>query len=229
MYYYFDPLYLYLVLPTFLFAVFAQIRVSSVFKKYSKQYTTSGMTGAEAAMAVLNQAGINGIFIQRTSGSLTDHFDPKNNTIFLSDNVHDSATVAAIGVAAHEAGHAIQYAENYFPIKIRTAIIPVTKIGSYLAVPIIILGFFLEMAGLVNFGILLFGSIVLFQLVTLPVEFDASKRAILALTNSNRVHPDEIPGAKKVLSAAALTYVAALAASIAQLLRFIVLANRRRR
>ena len=228
MYRSFDPLYLYLVLPTFLLTLIMQFNVKSAFNKYSKQYVTSGLTGAAAAAEVLRQAGVNGVNIMTTSGSLTDHFDPRNNTIYLSQTVYGAATVAAVGVAAHEAGHAVQYADDYFPIKIRTAILPVTNIGSRLALPVIILGFILEMGGLINIGILLFGAVVLFQLITLPVEFNASKRAVAALAQSGQLRPEELPGSKKVLNAAALTYVAALAASTAQLLRFILLSRRRR-
>lgn len=227
-YSYFDPLYVYLVLPTFLLTLIMQFNVKSVFSKYSKQYVTSGMTGAAAAAEILRQAGVSGVSIATTSGSLTDHYDPRNNTIYLSQTVYGAATVAAVGVAAHEAGHAVQYADNYFPIKIRSAILPITSIGSKLALPVIFLGFILEMGGLINAGILLFGTVVLFQLVTLPVEFNASKRAVSALAQSGQIRSEELPGSKKVLNAAALTYVAALAASTAQLLRFILLSRRRR-
>ena len=225
----FDPLYLFLVLPTMIFAMWAQFRVTSSFKKYSAQRTRNGITGAQAAQEVLRQAGVSGVQIERIRGNLTDHFDPRTNVIRLSENVCDTASVAAVGVAAHEAGHAIQYANAYFPMKLRAAIIPITNIGSKLSMPLILLGMIFSMTGLINIGIILFGIVVLFQLITLPVEFNASRRAVKILSNSGALYREEIPASKKVLSAAALTYVGALAVSLAQIVRLISMSQRRRR
>jgi len=224
----FDPLYVYLVLPAILFAMLAQFMVSGSFKKYSKQLTSKRITGAEAAREVLRYAGVSDVRIERVRGNLTDHFDPRSNVIRLSDSVFDAPTVAAVGVAAHEAGHAIQYAVSYAPIKIRMAILPVTSIGSKLAMPLAIFGFAFELTGLINLAILLFGAVVVFQLITLPVEFNASGRAVEALRDTKLLTFEELPGSKKVLTAAALTYVGALAVSLMQLLRFVLLARRRR-
>ena len=224
----FDYLYLILVLPALLFSMWAQYKVTSSFGKYSKQRTKNGMTGADAAREVLQRAGVSGVKIERISGNLTDHFDPRENVIRLSDSVHDVPSVAAVGVAAHEAGHAIQYAEHYSPMKVRALIIPVTNLGSKLSIPLIIIGFLFEFSGLINLGILLFGTIVMFQLITLPVEFNASRRAVNILSDSRLLTADEVPASKQVLTAAALTYVGALAVSLAQLLRFILIAARRR-
>ena len=224
----FDELYIFLVLPTIIFAMWAQFRVTSSFKKYSKQRSARGLTGADAAQAVLNDAGVSGVRIERVQGNLTDHFDPRANVIRLSEGVFDSPSIAAVGVAAHEAGHAIQYANAYFPMKIRSAIIPVTNIGSKLSIPLVLIGLMLDMTGLINVGILLFGAVVLFQLITLPVEFNASRRAISILDKSGVLTREEIPASRKVLTAAALTYVGALAVSLAQLLRFMTIAGRRR-
>ncbi|MDR0949208.1 MAG: zinc metallopeptidase [Lachnospiraceae bacterium] len=223
----FDFLYLILVLPAFLFCIWAQTRVSGSFKKYSAVRTANGLTGAQAAMAVLKQNGITNVSIEQIGGTLTDHFDPRSNVIRLSSAVCNSASVAAVGVAAHEAGHAVQYAIGYAPMKVRTAIIPITNIGSKLSVPLVILGIILGLTGLINIGILLFGVVAIFQLVTLPVEFNASRRAIVTLKSSGLLSESEIPGVKKILSAAALTYVGALALSLAQLIRFIAISRRR--
>ena len=225
----FDELYLILVLPALLFSMWAQHQVTSTFNRFSSQRTINGLTGAAAAREVLRRAGVTGVSIERVKGNLTDHYDPRTNVIRLSDSVHDTASVAAVGVAAHEAGHALQYAAKYTPIKLRAAIIPITNIGSKLAIPLVIVGLLFEMTGLINIGILLFSAVVIFQLITLPVEFNASRRAIKTLEASNMLSINEIPGAKKVLSAAALTYVGALVVSVAQLIRFIAIAGRRRR
>ena len=223
----FDIMYVVLVIPAFIFSLWAQYKVTSTFKKYSSQTTRNGLTGANAAQEVLRQAGVQNVQIVRVSGDLTDHFDPRTNTISLSGNVCDVPSVAAVGVAAHEAGHAVQYANSYGPMKFRAAIIPITNIGSKISVPLIILGIILGFTGLINIGILLFGLLVVFQLVTLPVEFNASNRAIAALGQSGALTKDELPAARKVLTAAGLTYVGALAVSLAQLLRFITIAGRR--
>jgi len=224
----FDSLYLILVLPAIVFSMWAQFKVKSSFKKYSNQRTSNGLTGAGAAQAVLDNAGVNGVRIERIQGSLTDHFDPRDNVIRLSDDVYGTPSVAAVGVAAHEAGHAIQYAHSYFPMKIRSAIIPMTNVGSKLSMPLILIGLFLNMTGLINVGIILFGAVVLFQLVTLPVECNASRRAISILDKSGILVKEEVPASRKVLTAAALTYVGALAVSLAQLIRLIAIAGRRR-
>lgn len=227
-YYGFDYYYLILVLPAILISLFAQIKVKSSFSKYSKVATR--FSGAEAAERLLHSRGINNVRIERVSGNLTDHFDPKTNVIRLSDSVYDARTIAAVGVACHEAGHAVQYAEHYLPIKIRNLIVPITQFGSYLSWPLLLIGLIFNYSYLVDIGILLFGLVVLFQLITLPVEFNASRRALKALTEYGIVYDeDEKRGAKNVLSAAALTYVAALLVSLAQFLRLILLTQGRRR
>ncbi|MCL2224228.1 MAG: zinc metallopeptidase [Defluviitaleaceae bacterium] len=223
----FDPLFFVLVLPALGFTLWAQFKVKSTFEKFSKTRTEKGITGAQAAAEILRAEGIHDVRIERVSGHLSDHFDPRGNVIRLSDSVHDAATVAAVGVAAHEAGHAIQYAQGYAPIKIRAAIIPVTSFGSKLAMPLIFIGMIMGAFGLINIGIILFGTVVVFQFVTLPVEFNASSRALAALSGNAMLSPAEITGSRKVLTAAALTYVAALAMSLAQLIRFIAMARRR--
>lgn len=238
----FDPLFLALVLPALALTIIAQIMVKSRFNKYSKVRTQNGLTGAQAAAQILQEAGVTGVRIEQTPGHLSDHFDPRGNVIRLSEGVYNAATVAAVGVAAHEAGHAVQYARGYFPMKIRAAIIPVTNFGSKLAMPLIFIGFILsasaagaEAAGspgigimLINIGILLFSTVVLFQIITLPVEFNASRRALVAINKNAMLTPQERAGSRKVLTAAAMTYVAALALSVAQLLRFLAMARGRR-
>jgi Zn-dependent membrane protease YugP len=235
-YYGFDWTYIYIILPCLLISLLTSARVNSTFRKYSQQICRRGLTGAQAAQRVLSANGVSGVRIEKISGNLTDHFDPRTNVIRLSDSVYDSASTAAVGVACHEAGHAVQYAQSYFPIKLRAAIIPLTNIGSKLAMPLIIIGIFLSAFGAVYsyiayFGVALFSLCVLFQLVTLPVEFNASKRAMKSLKASYILTEEELPMARKVLTAAALTYVAALAVSLAQLLRLLALVSggRRRR
>ena len=228
-FYYFDIYYLILIVPALLFGLWAQSQVNSNFSKYSKVGTMRGMTGAQAAEYILQQNGIYDVDVRHISGNLTDNFNPRNKTINLSDSVYNSTSIAAIGVAAHEAGHAVQHAVNYKPIRIREMIIPVTQIGSWLYLPIIMVGFLFSSQYLVNLGILLFATLAIFQLVTLPVEFNASDRAITTLANSGILYGEEITGAKKVLKAAALTYVAALVSSLAQLLRLILIFGGRRR
>ncbi len=222
-FFYFDYYYIYLILPAMLLALWAQYRVSSTFAKYSRVRTAGDMTGAQAARIILDRNGLSHVRIEHIAGKLSDHFDPRANVIRLSDAVHDAPTVAAVGVAAHEAGHAVQYARGYTPMKIRAAIIPLTNFGSSLAVPLILLGFVFSMDPLVTAGIVLFSTVALFQLITLPVEFNASNRAIAALQEGGRMSGQEVQGARKVLSAAALTYVAALIVSLAQLLRLVLL------
>ncbi len=227
--YYYDVYYLILIIPALVFGIWAQSCVNRNFEKYRKIGTMRGMTGAQAAQYVLEQNGIYDVSIRRISGQLSDNFDSRTNTISLSESVYNSTSVAAVGVAAHEAGHAIQYATGYKPIKLRSMIIPVTQIGSKLYFPIIILGIIMSSQYLVNLGIILFATIALFQLVTLPVEFNASNRAVAALERGGIVYGDEINGVKKVLKAAALTYVAALVSSLAQLLRLILIYGNRRK
>ncbi|MBQ7801650.1 MAG: zinc metallopeptidase [Oscillospiraceae bacterium] len=227
-YYGFDWTYLVLVLPCVILSMWASARVNSTFKKYSQQYSIRRVTGAQAAQRVLSAGGVGGVRIERISGNLTDHYDPKTNVIRLSDSVYDSTSVAAIGVACHEAGHAVQYARGYVPIRLRAAIIPVTNFGSKLAMPLILIGILLSYLGnfsytLVYVGIACFGLSLVFQLVTLPVEFNASRRAMEAIENAGLLTADEQRGAKKTLSAAAMTYVAATATALAQLLRLIIL------
>ena len=226
MYYYgIDIYYIILVLPAVLLAFAAQIHVNSTYKKFSKIASAAGLTGFDAARLVLSMNGIYDVQIQRISGDLTDHYDPKTNVIRLSEGVHDNPSAAAIGVAAHEAGHAVQHAVGYLPIRIRTAIIPVCSIGSTLAVPLILLGFLFSYQPLANLGVLAFALSTVFQLVTLPVEFNASSRALAALKGSGRFGDTDLSYAKKTLTAAALTYVAALAVSLANLLRLILIVN----
>ena len=236
-YLYIDPWYIILVVPAMLLAFWAQINVNTTFSRYSKVLAPSGMTGAESARRVLEANGVTGVRIERISGNLTDHFDPKTNTIRLSESVYDATTVSAVGVAAHEAGHAVQYAQDYTPIRIRAAVIPATSLGSKLAMPLILIGLLISSFGdlsyaLVYLGIACFGLSLIFQLVTLPVEFNASHRAMVAIEQTGLLTEDEQNGARKTLRAAALTYVAATATALAQLLRLIVLfgdrGNRRR-
>lgn len=228
-YYGFDIYYVILVLPCLIFSMWAQHSVNSTFNRYAKVYSRRGMTGAQAAAAVLRQNGVHNVQVEHVSGKLSDHFDPSSNVIRLSDSVYDSTSVAAIGVAAHEAGHAVQYAVGYAPMKLRAAIIPITNFGSKLAWPLILLGLVLNFSGLLTIGVLLFGTATLFQLVTLPVELNASRRALQTISNAGLLYDDEYPAAKKTLTAAAMTYVAALAVSAAQFLRLILLFGGRRR
>lgn len=227
-YYYgygFDWTYVVLVLPCLILSLWASSNVNSTFKKYSKQFSRRGITGADAARRVLTANGVSGVRIDRVSGNLTDHYDPRTNVIRLSDDVYNNTSTAAIGVACHEAGHAVQYAVGYAPIKLRAAIIPVTNFGSKLAMPLILLGLLFTAFGdtLIYLGIACFGLSLVFQLVTLPVEFNASRRALQAIEDGNLLTEEEQRGAKKTLTAAALTYVAATAVALAQLLRLIAL------
>lgn len=231
MYFYgIDATYIFLVLPAVIFALWAQFNVKSTFSKYSKIASRSGMTGFDSARRILDANGLGDVRIAHVSGDLTDNYNPTDNTIYLSDSVYGSNSAAAIGVAAHEAGHAVQHATGYTPIKIRSAIIPVTNIGSNLAMPLIILGIILSFPALAYIGVAAFGLSTLFQLVTLPVEFDASGRALKALEGS--LDGEDLASARKVLRAAALTYVAALAVSLVNLLRLLIIVagnDRRRR
>lgn len=232
-YYGYDWTYVVLVLPFIILSLLANASVKSTFKKYSSQFSRRGLTGAQAADQVLRANGVYNVRIERIPGNLTDHFDPKSNVIRLSDSVCDSSSVAAIGVACHEAGHAVQYAQGYGPIQLRAAIIPITNIGSKLAMPLILLGLLLEfLGGISNFfvaaGVICFSFSLIFQLITLPVEFNASHRAITAISQSGILFDDEISGAKKTLRAAAMTYVAATAVALMQLIRLIMIFNKRR-
>ena len=230
---FYDYTYLLLVLPAVLFSLIASAKVQSAFKKYSQQPSARGITGREAAERVLRANGVMGVRIERVSGNLTDHFDPKTNVIRLSDGVYDSTSTAAIGVAAHEAGHAVQHEQEYQPAKLRMAIVPVTNIGSKLAMPLILLGIVLSVVSnstnllvISYIGIACFSLCALFQLITLPTEFDASRRAMQALETGGILYDEELKGARKMLSAAALTYVAALAVTLMQLLRLLIIVNR---
>ncbi|MGN1346993.1 MAG: zinc metallopeptidase [Eubacteriales bacterium] len=224
-----DWSYIVYVLPAVLLALWAQANVQSTFRKYSRIPSQNGMTGADAAQLVLRSYGISDVSIGKVSGNLTDHYDPRSNSIHLSDTVCDARTAAAVGVAAHEAGHAAQYAEHYLPIRIRSAILPITNIGSNLAMPLVLLGLVLSMESLAYLGVLCFAVSAVFQLVTLPVEFNASRRAVEALTNSGTMSEEGLTAAKKVLTAAALTYVAALAVALGNLLRLLTIVNRANR
>lgn len=228
-----DPLYIILVLPCVIFSLIASARVNSTFNKYSKQISSRRLTGAQAAERVLLSNGVRNVRIERVSGNLTDHFDPKTNVIRLSDNVYDNASTAAIGVACHEAGHAVQYAQSYAPIKLRAAIVPITNFGSMIAMPLILIGILLnsfmanyDSPALIYAGIACFGLSLVFQLVTLPVEFNASRRAMQAIDQTGLLTEEEQKGARRTLSAAAMTYVAATAVSLAQLLRLILIFGR---
>lgn len=230
----FDITYLILVVPCILLSMWASANVNSTFKKYSTQYSMRRITGAQAAQRVLSSNGVSGVRIERVSGNLTDHFDPTTNVIRLSDSVYDATSTAAIGVACHEAGHAVQYAQNYGPIRLRAAIIPVTNLGSKLAMPLILIGLLLNAFGnlsytLVYVGIACFSLSLVFQLVTLPVEFNASNRAMRSIETAGILTDEEQQGAKKTLRAAAMTYVAATAVALAQVVRLLVLFGGRRR
>jgi Zn-dependent membrane protease YugP len=231
---FFDWTYIVLVLPAVIFSIWASAKVNSTFKKYSFVRPDSGMTGAEAARRVLDANGLYNVRIERISGNLTDHFDPRTNVIRLSDSVYGVSSAAAIGVAAHEAGHAVQYAKSYFPLKLRNAIIPITNLGSRLAIPLILLGLLFSSMGsqfiyVAYAGIICFALSTIFQLLTLPTEFNASKRALASIKNSELLYGRDLDAAKEVLSAAAMTYVAALAVSVMQLLHLISIVGGRRR
>lgn len=221
--YYFDPTYILIIIAAII-SLIAQWRVNSAFSKYSRVASMSGMTGAQAARMILQSNGINDVSVQRISGKLTDHYNPSTKVLNLSESVYGSTSVAAIGVAAHECGHAIQHARGYFPLSLRTALVPVANIGSQLSWVFIIVGAILSFnQTLITIGIIMFSVAVLFQLVTLPVEFNASARALEQLESNGILYRDEVSQTRKVLSAAALTYVAAAATAILQLLRLIIL------
>lgn len=233
---YFDIYYVILVLPTVILALIAQASVKSTFKRYATVYNRRGMTGRDVAEFILHSAGIYDVTIQPIAGSLTDNYNPTNKTLNLSESVYGVSSIAAAGVAAHECGHAIQHAQGYYPLQLRNAIIPITNIGSKLSMPLILIG--AVIAGysgyavstgsplgykIIYIGILLYGLAVLFQVLTVPVEFNASKRALTILKDAQLLAQDEVAGARKVLSAAAMTYVAAMAQSLASMLRLILI------
>jgi hypothetical protein len=227
-FYYMDPTYI-LVIIAGLLSVFASFGVKGAFKKYDKVYSRRNLTGAQAARRILDSHGLTDVSVERVAGDLTDHFDPKDNVIRLSQSTYDSTSVAAVGVAAHETGHAIQYAEDYSPIKLRNSIVPAVNFSSAISLPLFFIGLIMSLPVLTNIGIILFCGVLAFQLITLPVEFNASKRAVRILDETGMLDADELTGTKKVLRAAAMTYVAAVAASALQILRLVLLANRNRR
>lgn len=226
MYYPMDSTYL-LVLIGMVIAMWAQHKVTSTFNRYKDVPTERQLTGRQAAQAILEANHIYDVSIQHVPGHLTDHYDPIQKVLRLSDSTDRSTSIAAVAVAAHECGHAVQHARGYMPLKLRSALVPVTRLGSTIAMPLILIGLLLNLTGLIQIGVIAFSAVLVFQLVTLPVEFDASRRAIAVLDSSRLLSPAEIGPAKKVLSAAALTYVAAALSSALQLLRFIMLSNRR--
>lgn len=219
--------YIYVLIPLIL-SIWASSKVNSTFNRYSKVFSARGLTAAQVTRMILDNAGLRHVGIERVSGNLTDHYDPRSNVIRLSDTVYDSTSVAAIGVAAHEAGHAQQYRDSYLPIKIRAFLVPIANLGSQLAIPLLFLGLFLSFAGLVDFAIWLYVAVVAFSVITLPVEFNASSRAIKTLEGYGILSAEENKAAKKVLSAAAMTYVASTLAAIGSLLRLLALSGRRR-
>lgn len=228
---YYDWTYFIFMIPCLLLSLFCSARVKSAFNKYSKIQNSRHMTGAQAAQAVLNAHGVTGVRIESTQGSLTDHFDPRTNVIRLSEPVYNATTVAAVGVACHEAGHAVQHAQGYVPNKIRSAILPVANIGSRFSWILIMIGLFLPVQYdfVVTLGIVLFSASVLFTLATLPVEFNASFRALATIRSTNMLSDQEYKGAKSTLTAAAMTYVAAAATAVMQLLRLLLLFSNRRK
>lgn len=226
-YYFMDYWYIVLVLPAIIFSIIAQIKVNSAFNRYKKILSRSGLTGADAARRVMELNGVQGVRIEHVHGKLSDHYDPRTDVIRLSDDVYAGNSVAALGIAAHEAGHACQHHLGYSAIRVRNAILPVANIGSAAAIPLVLIGFIFNFGILINLGIIFFAGVVVFQLVTLPVEINASTRAKQALANSGMLSEEELSGAKKVLHAAAMTYVAALAVSLMQLVRLLLLARNR--
>ena len=215
-----------IMIPVLLFSFYCQIKVKRAFRRYSSVHAMCGMTGAQAAARLLQLNGITDVQIRQIGGTLTDYYDPKNKEISLSGDVYNATSVAAIGVACHEAGHACQHAQGYAPLKIRNAAIPATRIGSSLGIPLVLLGMVFTWRPLIMVGIVLYALVALFQLLTLPVEFNASRRALQTIESNQFLTEQEYRGAKKVLTAAALTYVAALASALATLLRLLLLAGR---
>lgn len=217
-----------LLIPAILLALYAQLRVQSTYARFSQVPIANGLTGAQVAQEILRRNGLSDVEIEETEGTLSDHYDPRTRTLSLSPNVHDGISVASAGVAAHETGHAIQHAHQYAPLALRSAMVPTVQFGSWLAWPLFLLGFFFHSGTMMQLGILVFSAAVAFTVVTLPVEFDASARAMRALREEGLVTPDELRGVRSVLTAAALTYVAAAAMAILQLARMLLLANTRR-
>lgn len=223
----FDPT-MYLLIPAIILALWAQTKVSSTFNKYSKIANARGLTGSDAARMILDKNGLYSVKIQHISGSLTDNFDPRTNVVNLSDATYMSNSIGAIGVAAHECGHAVQHQVGYVPIKIRNGIVPIVNVCNMLSMPIFIIGLILGLGRLAMVGAILFGAVLVFQLVTLPTEINASRRAMKTLESMYLLEGDELTGARKTLTAAAMTYVAAVASTALQFLRLVLLANRRR-
>jgi len=226
--FYYDPTYILVIIGAVL-CILASSRVNSTYAKYAKVRARGGMTGAEAAQRILSMSGINDVRIEHVGGSLTDHYDPAKKVLRLSDSVYGSRSVAAIGVAAHECGHALQHKEGYFPLKFRAFLVPAANIGSRLGLPLVILSLVMGLGSLARIGVWVFAIAVLFQVVTLPVEFNASGRALRMVESYGIMNADEVDGCKRVLGAAALTYVAAAASSVLQLLRLLILTGNRRR
>ena len=224
--FFYDKYYLILVLPAIIISLWAQMKVTSTYKKYSQVMSRGARTATEITRMILDMNGLQNVRIESVSGNLSDHYDPRANVIRLSDSVRGDVSVASIGVAAHEAGHAIQHAQGYAPIKWRNAVLPVANIGSHLSVPLIIAGIILSFEPLVSIGIIAFAAVLVFQLVTLPVEFNASTRALQTLQANGILQGEELTGAKRVLSAAAMTYVSAALVSVMQLLRLILISRR---
>jgi uncharacterized protein len=225
--FFWDPTMI-IVLPALLLAIYAQFRVQSTYRRFSAVPIANGLTGAQVAQEILRRNGLSDVEIDRTDGVLSDHYDPRTRTLSLSSDVHDGTSVASAGVAAHETGHAIQHARGYAPLALRSAMVPTVQFGSWLAWPIFILGFLFHSGAMLQLGILIFSAFVAFTVVTLPVEFDASGRALRALREESLVSEDELRGVRAVLTAAALTYVAAAASAILELVRMLLLANMRR-
>lgn len=228
MFFFYDPTW-WLIIAGMIISLIASGNVNATYKRYSKIDNARGMTASEVAERILNGAGIYDVRIERIEGALTDHYDPKHKVVRLSESVYHSKSVAAIGVAAHECGHVIQHYGGYFPSRVRNAIVPVVNFGSKLSWPLILLGILFGLTNLVDIGIILFSTVLLFQLVTLPVEFNASRRAIQIIRDGNILQGEEVVDAKKVLNAAALTYVAGVIATALQVLRLFLLFGRRRR
>ena len=228
-YFYLDKYYLILVVPAIILSLVAQMLVKKTYSKWSRVRNSRNITGAMAAQRVLSYYGINNVQIGQSSGKLSDHYDPSSNIIRLSPEVYSGSSIAAVGIACHEAGHAAQHAENYLPIKIRNKILPIANLGYSFGVMLAVIGYFLGFGILVDIGIVLFASVVAFQLITLPVEFNASRRAVNVISETQLLLSEEQSGAKKVLTAAAMTYVASLLVSVASLLRLILRFNNRRR
>lgn len=224
----FDPLSMMLLLPAVLLAIYAQSRVQSSFARYSEIYASRGVSAEVVSRRLLDDFGLQNVRIERVRGNLTDHYDPRSKVLRLSDSVSGNSSIAAIGVAAHEVGHAVQDKEGYAPLRFRNSLVPVVNIGSTAAIPLFFLGILMSVPSLVNVGILLFSGVVIFHLVTLPVEFDASSRALKLLAGTGTLNQQEIAGAKKVLDAAALTYVAATLMAVMQLLSLIIRSRGRR-